>query len=110
MHQDLDRAELRFDRRDHPLDLRRVGQIAERPAGAHAVRLADRACGIAQGGALAVLGGPLLAHAVDAEGTAERREAFGERPPEPAPRPGDQSDLTLQQPRAPDHARSSALL
>ena len=42
---------------------------------------------VGQRGALAVLGGPVLAHAVDGDRAAERSEPLGERPPEPRPAP-----------------------
>ena len=81
----LDRAELRLDRRDHALDLRRIGQVAQDPAGAHAVRLADRVRRVGERGALAVLGGPCSRMPWTPTGTAERREPLGERARGPVP-------------------------
>ena len=96
VHRDVDCAELGLDRRDHARDLSAVGQVAQRPADRHAVRFGDRARGVGERRAFAVLGRPVLAHAMDPDRAPERGETLGERAPEPAPRPGDQRNLPCQ--------------
>ena len=67
------------------------------------MRLPDRGRGRGERRALAILGRALLAHAVNADVGAERRQPLGERPPEAAAGAGDQSDLPGERAHSLDH-------
>ena len=90
-----------------PRDLGAGGQVAQRPADRHAVRLADRARGVVSVVPSPYSAGPCSRMPWTPTAHPSAARCSGERAPEPAPRPGDQRDLPRQHACPLDHDDSS---
>ncbi len=97
VHQNVDGSEF-GNGGQRALDVGAARKIAESLRGPHAVPRGDGAGDVAQRLAAAVLGRPLLAHAVHADVATHRREALGERTAETAASPRYESHLAFEDP------------
>ena len=98
VHENVDRPE--FFRRglDHARDVSTIGEIAEHPNGADAMRRRHSFRDRRQRRSLAIFGGAIFTHAVYGDVGTEAREPLGERPAKPSARAGDQRNLAFQRP------------
>jgi hypothetical protein len=96
VHENVDRPERGFRLGNRARDVLALGEIAEHALAADAELLADLCRHGGKCGALAIFCRPVLAHAVDGDVGAERRQLLGKGAAKPAPRARHQRHLACQ--------------